>query len=69
VALGSRVTIEHDGDEQVFTVVGPTESDPSSGRISSVSPVGKALLGRAAGDEAVVATPRGEVRYRVVSIE
>jgi transcription elongation factor GreA len=69
VALGSRVTVEQDGEEQVFTVVGPTESDPSSGRISSVSPVGKALLGRAAGEEAVVVTPRGQTRYRVVSIE
>jgi transcription elongation factor GreA len=68
VALGSRVTVEQDGEEQEFTIVGPTESDPSSGRISSVSPVGKALLGRAAGDEAVVVTPRGQTRYRVISI-
>jgi transcription elongation factor GreA len=69
VALGSRVTIEQDGESQTFTIVGPAESDPSSGRISSVSPVGKALLGRAEGEEAVVVTPRGQSRYRVVSIE
>jgi len=68
VALGSHVTVEHDGEELEFIVVGPAESDPSSGRISSASPVGKALLGRAPGDFAIVATPRGEARYRIVAI-
>ena len=68
VALGSRVTIEAAGEELEFTIVGPAESDPGSGRISSASPVGRALVGRAAGDHADVATPRGVVRYRVVSI-
>ena len=68
VELGSHVTIEFEGETIEYTLVGPAESDPSSGRISSSSPVGRALIGRAAGDEAVVATPRGEVRYRVVSI-
>ena len=69
VVLGSKVTAEIDGDTVAFEVVGQTESDPGAGRISSASPVGRALLGRAVGDEAVVATPRGEARYRIVSIE
>lgn len=68
IALGSHVIVELDGEQTEWTVVGPAESDPGSGRISSASPVGKALLGRASGDDAVVVTPRGEVRYRVVSI-
>ena len=68
VALGSRVTVEVDGEESEFTVVGPAESDPRSGRISSASPVGRALVGRAAGEDAIVVTPRGPVRYHVVSI-
>jgi transcription elongation factor GreA len=68
VGLGSRVLVETDGDEMEYTIVGPAESDPPSGRISSVSPVGRALLGRVAGDEALVTTPRGQVRYRIVSI-
>jgi transcription elongation factor GreA len=68
VDLGSRVVVEQDGEEQAFTIVGPAESDPSNGRISSVSPVGRALLGKAAGEEAVVATPRGAMTYRIVSI-
>ncbi len=68
VALGSRVLVEVDGEESEFTVVGPAESDPRNGRISSASPVGRALMGRSAGDDAAVETPRGSVRYRVLSI-
>jgi transcription elongation factor GreA len=62
------VTLESDGEELVYTIVGPAESDPAAGRISDASPVGRALVGAAAGDEVTVRTPRGESRYRVVSL-
>ncbi len=68
-AVGSRVTVERDGERHEFSIVGARESDPSSGRISYASPVGQALVGRSVGDEAVVRTPGGEVRYLVVAIE
>ena len=48
---------------------GTAEADPSSGRLSVASPVGRALLGAVAGDEVAVKTPRGAVTYRVVSVE
>ena len=68
-SIGSTVTIEgDDGARSTFTIVGSTEADPAAGRISNVSPVGRALLGSQAGDEIAVATPRGEVRYRVVEV-
>ena len=69
VAMGSRVKIEADGQEQAWTIVGTDESDPAAGRISHASPVGRALLGRAVGDVAVVQTPRGEISYRILAIE
>ena len=69
VALGSAVTVEQDGDELTFTIVGTTEANPAAGRISSVSPVGAALLGASAGDVVEVRTPRGASRYRVVSVD
>ena len=69
VELGSTVTADLMGDEHVFEIVGTSEADPANGRISNASPVGRALIGRQVGEEAVVQTPRGEVRYRVVSIE
>jgi len=67
--IGSTVTIEgDDGAPSTFTIVGSTEADPAAGRISNVSPVGRGLLGARAGDEVAVATPRGEVRYRVIEV-
>ncbi|MEO5940438.1 MAG: transcription elongation factor GreA [Candidatus Limnocylindrales bacterium] len=69
VTLGSTVTVEDDtGARMTFVVVGSSEADPTAGRISNVSPVGRALIGRAAGDDVAVAAPRGEVRYRIVEL-
>ena len=66
--LGSTVTVEVDGMTDTYTLVGSAEADPSSGRLSVVSPVGRALLGAVAGAEVAVQTPRGPVSYRVVSV-
>jgi transcription elongation factor GreA len=69
VGLGSQVTVEHDGDTLTYTIVGASESHPTSGRISSASPVGRALVGHDVGDEVTVATPAGERRYRIIAID
>ena len=69
VVIGSIVKVETDGDELVYTIVGSAEANPAAGRLSSVSPVGSALLGSLPGAEVDVRTPRGTVRYRVVSVE
>ncbi len=69
VQVGSTVVLKNGGREKTYVIVGPSEADPAAGRISNASPVGRALLGKAAGDEAVVQTPRGEARYRIVAIE
>jgi transcription elongation factor GreA len=67
--LGSKVTVEVDGATDTYTLVGTAEADPSSGRLSVASPVGRALLGALAGDEVAVKTPRGAVTYQVLSVE
>ncbi len=73
VVMGSVVTIEPvgyaDAEAATYTIVGSTEADPRTGRISSASPVGAALLGAAVGDEVEVRTPRGAVRYRVTALD
>jgi transcription elongation factor GreA len=69
VMIGSVVRIETDGDELTYTIVGSTESDPAAGRLSSASPVGAALLGAVAGADVEVRTPRGPVRYRVLTVD
>jgi transcription elongation factor GreA len=68
IGLGSVVTVETGGDEVTFTIVGSAEANLAAGRLSAASPVGAALLGHGPGDEIDVRTPRGAVRYRIVSI-
>jgi transcription elongation factor GreA len=68
VGLGSRVTVEAEGETVSYTIVGASESDPAAGRISSSSPVGRALVGRDVGDEIVIRTPAGERHYRIVDL-
>jgi transcription elongation factor GreA len=68
VGLGSRVTVEAHGETVTYTIVGASESDPTAGRISSSSPVGRALVGRNVGELVAVRTPAGEQQYRIVGI-
>ena len=70
VAFGSTVTVidEESGDHSTYTIVGATEADAATGRLSAESPVARALLGTKVGKVAVVALPRGEKRLRVDSL-
>jgi transcription elongation factor GreA len=68
VAVGSSVVVEAEGEAHTFVLVGSSETDPAAGRISYVSPVGRALLGLRAGDEVTVQLPGGERRYRVLEV-
>jgi transcription elongation factor GreA len=67
VAFGSTVTVvdEASGRELEFTLVGPTEADLKTGRLSSESPVARALVGAHAGDTVTVETPGGRRSYSV----
>lgn len=69
VRLGSKVTVDIDGDEEEYRIVGALEAKPAAGLISNESPVGKALLGLHEGQEATVATPRGAHVYRILKVE
>jgi transcription elongation factor GreA len=57
------------GDELSYTLVGTSEANPRLGRISVASPVGRALLDHASGDEFEIEAPGGTVRYRIDNIE
>ncbi|OYX36753.1 MAG: transcription elongation factor [Caulobacterales bacterium 32-69-10] len=55
VHFGSTVTLDRDdGRRQVFRIVGEDEADPAKGAVSYVSPLARALMGKAVGDEAMV---------------
>ena len=70
VAFGSTVEVEDEetGRRSTYTLVSQLEAKPAEGRLGFDSPVGTALRDRRVGDVAVVTTPRGERRLRVVSI-
>ncbi len=70
VDFGSTVEVEDEttGKTVSYTIVSSREASPSEGRLSIDSPVAGALRGRRAGDVALVHTPRGERRYKVVSV-
>ncbi len=70
VQLGSRVTVQEDGqDPETFFLVGAQEASPREGKISNESPIGKALLGRKIGETASAVTPAGEISFRILKIE
>lgn len=69
VTLGSTVHLEVAGGVQKYTIVGSTEASPSEGKISNESPIGKALLGKANGEEIEVEVPAGAITYRIAHIE
>ena len=59
VHIGSTVTVDMNGRERVFTIVGGAEADVAAGKISNESPVGSALLGHKKGDEVRTSGPTG----------
>ena len=62
VVFGGAVTFERDdGREQTFRIVGEDEADPNQGRVSYVSPLARALMGKEVGDTAVVAGHEVEI--------
>jgi len=69
VTIGSTVTIKASGQEKKYLIVGSNEANPKEGKISNESLVGKALLGKKAGNKFKVTTPAGEIDYEILTIE
>lgn len=66
---GSHVTVRSDdGEEETWVLVSPEEASAVDGRISTESPVGKALVGSRVGDSATVTTPGGKIVYTVIGV-
>jgi transcription elongation factor GreA len=69
VGFGNRVTVEINGKEYVYTLVGTQESDPKKSMISLESPIGAALMGKRVGEVAQVVMPDRQIEYKVKKIE
>jgi len=69
VLIGSKVTvINQTGKKQEYMIIGSAEADPAQGKISNVSPIGKALLGKRVGDVTEVSVPAGKIKLEVSKI-
>lgn len=69
VGLGCKVKVKNNGDILTYQIVSQAEVDVSLGKISNVSPIGQALVGKKKGDTVTCQTPGGKVEYRILSIE
>lgn len=69
VGLGSHVTVKDDEDiEETWILVAPEEASTPDRRISTDSPVGRALMGHTANESVTVTTPGGEITYQIVTV-
>jgi transcription elongation factor GreA len=71
VVMGSTVTIvkEKEKDNRTYTIVGSEEANIHEHKLSYLSPLGEALMGKAKGDEFVFETPAGKMKYKVLKVE
>jgi transcription elongation factor GreA len=68
IEVGSKVRIDDGIQQREIMLVGDHEANPSEGKISFRSPIGKALFRRKTGEEIVVETPRGITKYKILQI-
>lgn len=71
VIFGSTVSIQNldTEDEQTYRIVGDDEADFKQNLISINSPIARGLVGKEAGDIAMIRTPGGDVEYEILKIE
>jgi transcription elongation factor GreA len=70
IQVGSKVSVQEEGsDPEFYTIVGAAEANPSEGRISNESPLGKALLNHKVGDSVKVDAPAGSFVVKILKVE
>ena len=68
VNIGNTVTL--DGEKEVkYEITGEEEANPLEGKISYISPIGSAILGKKVGDEVKIKTPSGIAKYKISKVE
>ena len=69
IEVGCTLRVKYDGQEREFTIVGPSEANPSEGFISNESPAGEAFLGKKIGDKVNIEVPAGVIEYKILDIK
>jgi transcription elongation factor GreA len=68
--VGATVTVqEEDFEPETYLLVGAKEANPREGKISNESPIGRALIGRRAGERVTAQTPGGEISLKILKVE
>lgn len=68
IGIGSKITLMQGKTELEYEIVGSFESDPHLDKISHISPLGKALMGKKSGDKVTLSTLSGTVSYQVTEV-
>jgi transcription elongation factor GreA len=66
--FGSRLTLRENGKDVVFELVMPEDASPDKGLISVASPIGRALVGKEAGDTVIAPTPAGQRKFEILKL-
>lgn len=71
VTIGSKVKVQKEGESEAraYKIVGSEEADMAAGKLSNMSPLGSAILGKKKGESFSFKTPKGVAKYVLVSIE
>lgn len=69
ITINKTVTISNGKKQLTYTIVGDLEANPANGKISLLSPLGKALNGKKEGNIIEIETPSGKITYSIVSIK
>lgn len=71
VQVGAKVVIREEGSrvDETYTIVGAAEANPSEGKISNESPLGKALIGKKTGEKVQVDAPAGSFKVTIKKVE
>ena len=70
VSIGTKVTIKYieDNETEEYSIVGSQEADPFNNKISNVSPIAKAIMGKRVGDTVLVDSPNGKYEVKITKI-
>jgi transcription elongation factor GreB len=69
VAFGATVTVEQEGEERSYRIVGVEESDPATGAVSWISPIAKALITKHPGETVLLKLPDGDAKIKILKVE
>jgi len=69
ITIGATVVVEVNGRKKTYQILGAQETNPSAGKISHLSPLGKALKGKKAGETTELETENGIVEYKIIEVK